>query len=166
MNSRQPARATPPTAKEKSNVQRAVNALLNVLAPERATARADRLPVPVEQHRTPSGCVLQAPTTALSVSWFADGTNDAALGELQIVVLRGVVSRRGVAPTPNGAEAVKELVLRPVEEPTDARVWRATDGKTYDVDELAAHCLALLQEQMMADDPTGTAQPTSARRRD
>ena len=73
------ARTTPPTAKEKNSVQRSVNSLLDTLAPERTTTRADRAPVPVEQHRTPTGCVLQAPTAALTVRWFADTSNDAAL---------------------------------------------------------------------------------------
>src|SRR5687768_4778909 len=60
------------TAKEKNAVQRAVTALLDELAPERVVKRGDRLTLPVEQHRTPSGCVLQAPKAAVSVSWFPE----------------------------------------------------------------------------------------------
>ena len=97
------ARTQPPTAKEKNSVQRSVNSLLDTLAPERTTTRADRAPVPVEQHRTPTGCVLQAPTAALTVRWFADTSNDAAFGELHVCIWRGVVSRRGSTPTPDGA---------------------------------------------------------------
>jgi hypothetical protein len=160
------ARNTPPTAKEKNSVQRSVNALLDTLAPERTTTRADRAPVPIEQHRTPMGCVLQAPTAALSVKWFPDTSNDAAFGELHVVVWRGVVSRRGSAPTPDGASVVREVLLRPVDQPTDACAWRDADGTTYDVNGLAEHCLALLKEQMLSDDPTGSAQSTSPRRRD
>jgi hypothetical protein len=160
------ARATPPTAKEKNSVQRAVNALLDTLAPERTTTRADRAPVTVEQHRTPMGCVLQAPTAALSVRWFPDTSNDAAFGELHVVIWHGVVSRRGSAPTPDGASVVREILLRPIDQATEACSWRAADGTTYDVNSLAEHCLAMLKEQMLADDPTGSAQANTPRRRD
>src|SRR2546423_376832 len=88
------------SAKEKNAVQRAVTALLDELAPERALKRADAPPVPVEQHRTPNGCVLQAASAALSVSWFADPTSDSALGELHVITWRGTVSRRGRPPRP------------------------------------------------------------------
>lgn len=165
-NSAPTARTTPPTAKEKNAVQRAVSGLLDALAPERATTRSSRLPVPVERHRTPTGCVLQAATAALSVSWFPDATTDASLGELQIAVWRGVLSRRGAAPQPEGAVVTRELVVHPIAHAADDCVWRATDGTSYDVQSLAAHCTSLLEDQMIADDPTGSAQPTTARRRD
>jgi hypothetical protein len=32
--------------------------------------------------------------------------------------------------------------------------WRADDGTRYDTDALAAHCLALLEEQVSATGPT------------
>lgn len=139
---------TPPTAKERNAVQRAVTALLDELAPERVVSRTERITLPVEQHRTPNGCVLQAPTAAVSVSWFPDSDDDSALGELDVVVWRGVVSRRGAPPRREGATIAGELVLRPVEESSGGFVWRSTDGKTYDTDALAAKCLALLEEQM------------------
>ena len=139
-----------PTAKEKHAVQRAVTALLDALAPERVVKRAERLALPVEQHRTPTGCILQAPTAALSVSWFAEPSNDAVLGELHVVVWRGVVSRRGSPRPAEGAVVTKELVLKPVERPADDCVWRAEDGTMYDTPALTARCLALLEEQIVA----------------
>jgi hypothetical protein len=149
-----------PTAKERDAVQRAVTALLDELAPERVAKRAERLPGAVEQHRTPSGCVLQAASAAVSVSWFPDATADAALGELHVVVWRGVVSRRGSPRRPDGATIVGELVLRPVERPPDDCVWRAADGTAYDTAALAARCLALLAEQTETgpDRHTGAAE--------
>ncbi|HEV8216902.1 MAG TPA: hypothetical protein VGP95_13740 [Gemmatimonadaceae bacterium] len=159
-------RPTAPTTKQKAAVQRAVKALLDLLAPERTTTRAPRQPVPIEPYRTPSGCVLQAPTAALSVSWFPEGTDIEALGELQVALWRGVASRRGSAPQPQGAVVVRELNIRPVEGPSDTFSWRTSDGATYDTEGLAAYCLALLKEQMLVDDPTGTAQATTPRRRD
>jgi hypothetical protein len=157
---------TPPTPKERNAVQRAVTMLLDVLAPERATTRAPRAPVPVEQHRTPNGCILQAPTAALSVSWFPDGSSVSAIGELQVVVWHGIASRRGSTPRREGATVVRELTVRPLDHPTDAAIWRMDDGTTYDTEGLAAYCLNLLKEQMLVDDPTGTAQSTAPRRRD
>ena len=141
------ARPVPPTLKERNAVQRIVDRLLDELAPERTLKRADRPPVPVEAHRTPSGCVLQGATEALSVSWFADASDQATLGELQIVLWKGTVSRRGATRPSTNAVVVSELVLRPVERPSDDCVWRAADGTLFDSPALAAHCLALLHVQ-------------------
>ena len=138
------------SAKEKNAVQRAVTALLDQLAPERVLKRSERLPGTVEQHRTPKGCVLQAPMAAVSVSWFVEGGPNAPLGELQVIVWSGVVSRRGAAANPEGAKVVREVVLHPIESPSDGSVWRATDGSEFDTAALAARCIALLEEQIDA----------------
>lgn len=137
-----------PTAKAKNAVQRSVTALLDELAPERVIKRAEQLPGPVEQHRTPTGCVLQAATAAVSVSWFADASNEAALGELHVIVWRGTVTRRGATRSPEAATTVGELILRPIEPPVDDCLWQATDGTRYDTASLAAKCLALLEAQL------------------
>jgi hypothetical protein len=131
-------------------VQRAVTALLDELAPERVLTRGEQIRPPIEQHRTPNGCVLQAPSAAVSVSWFAEGVPDATLGELRVIVWRGTVSRRGTT-RPERATMVKELVLHPIEHRTDDCLWRATDGTEYDTAALAAHCVALLEDQMRVD---------------
>ncbi len=142
----------PPSLKERAGVQRAVDRLLDQLAPERVVSRGPRLPVPVERHRTPRGCILQAATAALTVSWFPDAATDAAFGELQVIAWRGVVSRPGSAQRAAGGAAIaRELMLRPAEGGAgnaEGWVWRATDGTVYDTDALAAHCLALLAAQM------------------
>jgi len=132
--------------KEKNAVARAVTALLDELAPERVLRRVEQLGQ-VEQHRTPTGCVLQARTAAVSVSWFAPGGSQTTLGELHIVVWRGTLSRRGSPRQKEGATIVAELMLRPIEQPADDLQWRDTDGKEYDTASLAAHCLALLEAQ-------------------
>src|SRR5207302_1886560 len=49
-----------PSARAKSAVQRSVTQLLDELAPERVLKRVGEVRGPVEQHRTPTGCVLQA----------------------------------------------------------------------------------------------------------
>ena len=139
------SRPTPPTLKERSAVQRSVDRLLDELAPERALRRGEPLPVPVEAHRTPSGCILQAATVALSVSWFADATEDATLGELQVVVWSGTVARRGAARPAQNAVVASELALHPVLDAGHDSTWRASDGRTFDSETLAAHCLALLE---------------------
>ena len=139
------SRPTPPTLKERSAVQRSVDRVLDELAPEKALRRGDRLPVPVEAHRTPSGCILQAANVALSVSWFADATEDATLGELQVVVWRGTVARRGIARPTQNAVVVSELALHPVLDAANAATWLAGDGRSFDSEALAAHCLALLE---------------------
>jgi hypothetical protein len=137
-----------PSAKAKTAVQRSVTALLDELAPERVLTRVGQVQGPVEQHRTPTGCVLQAADCAVSVSWFADPTKDAVLGELHVVVWRGKVVRRGNTRAPKGATIVADLVLRPIEPPADDLLWRATDGTRYDTASLAAKCLALLEAQI------------------
>src|SRR2546428_10195094 len=120
-----PSWSASPTTKAKNAVQRSVTALLDELAPERVLKRVEQLPGTVEQHRTPTGCVLQAATAAVSVSWFADAGNDAVLGELHIIVWRGTVTRRGAPKSRKGATIVAELVLRPIEPPADDCIWRA-----------------------------------------
>jgi hypothetical protein len=87
----------PPTHKARTGVQRSVDRLLGALAPERTVIRAARPPQPVERYRTPSGCILQAATAAVSVSWFPDLAGDGGFGELQVLAWRGVVSRPGSA---------------------------------------------------------------------
>jgi hypothetical protein len=136
------------SAKEKNVVQRAVTALLDQLAPERVLKRGDTTQLSVEQHRTPNGCVLQAPTAAVSVSWFSKTGKDTPLGELHVIVWSGVVSRRGRAANPEGAKILKEMVLRPIEAPLNDLVWRADYGTEYDTAGLAARCIALLEEQI------------------
>jgi len=140
--------STAPTAKEKSAVQRAVTALLDALAPERVVKRGDSLQGPVEQHRTPVGCVLQAENAALSVSWFAD-TRSETLGELHVNVWRGVVSRGGSSHRkPAKASIISERVLRPITSSTEGCLWRADDGSEFDTSALAARCIAWLEEQI------------------
>jgi hypothetical protein len=139
-----------PTAKAKNAVQRSVTALLDELAPERVLKRVDKLPAPVEQHRTPTGCVLQAAAAAVSVSWFADAAPGAELGELRVIVWRGTVTRGGAPRRAKTATTVAEIVLHPIEPAAGDCVWQATDGTRYDTASLAAKCLALLQEQIGA----------------
>ena len=147
-NPKPPAWSSSPSAKAKTAVQRSVTALLDELAPERVLKRVGEVPGAVEQHRTPSGCVLQAADCAVSVSWFADATKEAALGELHILVWRGKVARRGNTRAPKGATIVADLVLRPIEPPVGDCLWQATDGSRYDTASLAAKCLALLDAQI------------------
>jgi hypothetical protein len=137
-----------PSAKTKNAVQRSVTALLDELAPERVLKRVEHLQGPVEQHRTPTGCVLQAADCAVSVSWFPDATKDSVLGELRVLVWRGKVTRRGSPRSPKNATVVAELVLHPLEAAADDCLWQATDAARYDTASLAAKCLALLEGQI------------------
>ena len=139
------SRPAPPTLKERNAVQRSVDRLLDELAPEKALRRGESPRLAIEAHRTPSGCVLQGPTVALSVSWFADASEDLTLGELQIVLWRGTVARRGVARPPKGAVVERELVLHPTDPALDGCMWQAVDGQRFDTDSLAAYCVRLLE---------------------
>lgn len=139
-----------PTAKSKNAVQRSVTALLDELAPERVLKRVEQLPGSVEQHRTPNGCVLQAASAAVSVSWFADGSKQSELGELHVLVWRGTVTRRGKAENEKGATIASELVLRPIEPPLDGFNWQESDGTRHDTSSLSGKCLELLAEQVRA----------------
>lgn len=139
-------RPTPPTNKAKAAVQRLVNGLLDELAPERTLTRSERVPVAVEQHRSPTGCVLQAADYAVSVSWF-DESKGETLGELHVIVWRGTVARRGATRHTKGATIISEIVLHPIEPPEGDYVWRATDGTRYDSIGVIAKILSLLQEQ-------------------
>ena len=148
INRSAPSWSASPTAKARNSVQRSVTALLDELAPERVLKRVEQLQGSIEQHRTPTGCVLEAETASVSVSWFADASKDAVLGELHVVVWRGKVARRGATLKRKGATIVAELVLRPLEPPTNDCLWQAVDGTRYDTASLAAKCLALLEAQI------------------
>ena len=141
---------TGPSAKTKSAVRRSVTLLLDELAPQRTPKRAEEPPGPIEQYRSPTGCVLQAATCAVSVSWFADPTVEAELGELHVRVWQGKVTRRGGQRGPQNAVMVSELVLRPIESPLHDCLWGAADGTQYDTAMLAAKCTALLGTQIRA----------------
>jgi hypothetical protein len=124
--------------------------LLDELAPERANPRAVVRGASTQQHRTPNGCILQAEAAALSVTWYAEATDQDRVGELQIVLWRGVVSRRGSAQKRTAPEVIRQEVLNPIEQPADESVWRSRDGTVYSTAALAAHCLRLLDQQIQA----------------
>src|SRR2546423_3902739 len=137
-----------PTSRTRNTVQRSVNALLDDLAPERALTRGEEPKKAIELHRTPTSCVLQAENAAVSVSWFSGSGSDPLIGELQVLVWSGVVSRRGSPKRREGATVVRELSLRPIEEPRNDRVWRASDSSEYSNLDLAALCNKLLGQQV------------------
>ncbi|MFL5619756.1 MAG: hypothetical protein ACJ79A_15340 [Gemmatimonadaceae bacterium] len=86
---------------------------------------------------------------------------------MHVVLWRGNVTRRGGGVPRESASVIRELTLRPVELSPDGARWREDgDDAVFDTQGLADHCLALLKEQMHADDPTGSAMPTTPRRRD
>jgi hypothetical protein len=143
-----PKRAAP-TYREKGAVQRSVNALLDELAPEQTLTRAERIPGAIQLHRSPNGCVLQGSDGAVSVSWFADESKGATLGELHIIAWRGTVARRGATRDTKGATIASEMSLSPIEPPVGGDIWRATDGTTYNTVSLVAKCMALLQQHAM-----------------
>ena len=147
--------ATRPSGKEQTAVQRAVDRLFRALAPDHAVSRATALPVPLDRQRTRRGCILQAPTAAVSVGWFPDAGRDPAAGALHVATWRGVVSRPGSARRVSGAAVVRELVLRPADCGSDVWAWRAPDGTCYDTDALVALCLPLLGAQASGDAPAG-----------
>ena len=142
---------TSPTVKSRNAIQRAVTALLDDLAPERAPKQNEQQHGPVEQHRTPNSCILQAEKAAVSVSWFSANGSDPMLGELSVIVWLGIVSRRGAAARKEGATVVEELVLNPIEDSGSDKVWRARDGAKYSTPALAAFCMKLLNAQVLTE---------------
>ena len=129
-------------------MEREVMRLLELLAPEPSATR-DRKPVPdIQQHRTPNGCILQASDAALSVTWYSEADDQDRVGELQIVLWRGVVSRRGSIKTGAPPVLIRQEVLNPLERPIEDAVWSSRDGTTYTTPDLAALWLRLLDEQI------------------
>jgi hypothetical protein len=127
--------------------------LLAELAPERTNPRATKPIESIEAHRSPNGCILQAEDAALTVTWYADATDQDRVGELQIMLWRGTVSRRGGAAVRTPAQVVKQEVLNPIEQPVNDSIWRSREGAVYTTAELADYCLKLLAAQM------GTGKP-------
>jgi hypothetical protein len=134
-------------------MQREVVRLLDELAPERTNARSTPVAGEIKQSRTPEGCVLQAETAAISVTWYAEADDQDRVGELQILLWSGVVARRGTAPGKNAAQVIRQEVLNPIEQPVDGSVWRSREGVVYTTPALAAYCLSLLEQQSNATTP-------------
>jgi hypothetical protein len=129
-------------------MEREVTRLLDELAPERPTRRGDPAVAPIQQHRTPNGCILQAEAAALSVTWYAEADDQERVGELQIILWRGVVSRRGTTPSGQPAVLLRQEVLNPIERSVDQSAWCSRDGTVFSTPDLAAHCLTLLDQQI------------------
>jgi hypothetical protein len=139
----------PITTKSRNAVQRAVTLLLDELAPEAMLKRGEQPLKTVERHRTPNGCVLQAESSAVTVSWFADGANAAGLGELHVVVWNGIIARRGQPRRSANATVVKELILLPIEDGPVVSSWRSKVGDDeYTTAQLAAQCIRMLDDHM------------------
>lgn len=137
-----------PTIKQRTGVQHAVARLLDALAPERPPARGAEHPSTLQRLRSPRGCILQAPTRAVSVSWFPSASTDTTLGELQVINWQGVVSRPGSARREaGGAVSVWQTVLQPVATSADSWEWRDADETTYDTAALVARCHEMLEER-------------------
>ena len=49
-------------------------------------------------------------------------------------------------------KVASEIVLHPIENPSDARVWRTTDGVDYDTPGLALLCTKLLDKQVASSE--------------
>ena len=148
-----------PTAAQRTGAQHAVARLFDALAPQKPPARREGPAPAIQRHRSPSGCILQAATRAVTVSWFPASTNDTALGELQMIIWRGTVSRPGSARRAAGGAVVEQqetFVLTPgtvgaiTATTGDDWLWRGTDGTGYDAQAFAARCLALLDEEAAA----------------
>jgi len=137
-----------PSARERAAAQRAVNALLDLLAPEQMQTRREKKLERIERHRSPFACVLQGPTAAISLNWFPDATVDKGLGELHVLSWEGVVSRRGSPAARSGARLISELVLRPIFVGTEECVWEDAQGVRSATAALAIQCEKRLEEQL------------------
>jgi hypothetical protein len=139
-----------PTAKQRAGVEQAVRRVLDALVPERAPPRHADPPGPVRRYRTPRGCILQDDARAVSVSWFPAAASEETLGELQVIVWAGTVSRPGATQrAAAGARPVAEARLFPVPA-GEAWSWRVGDGTVLPADAVVARCLALLAERVPA----------------
>ena len=139
-----------PTVKQRTAVHNAAGRLLDALAPEGPPPRgAAAPPQALRRTRSPRGCILQADAHALTVSWFPSTPIQSSLGELQVIVWSGTVSRPGSASREAaGAKAIRQEILEPVEIAGQTWGWRAADGKVFDNAALADHCKSLLEKGM------------------
>ena len=129
-------------------MQREVTRLLEELAPERTNPKAQAGDGSIQQYRSPNGCILQADDAALSVTFYGEAADQDRVGELQIVLWKGVVSRRGARPPERPAQVIRQEVVNPIETPVDESTWRSRDGKLYSTTALIAHCRQLLDAQI------------------
>jgi hypothetical protein len=138
-----------PTVKQRTAVHNAAGKLLDALAPEGPPPRgAAAPPQALRRTRSPRGCILQADAHALTVSWFPSTPIQSSLGELQVIVWRGTVSRPGSASREaGGAQPIHQVVLEPVEV-AGTWGWRGEDGTVFDNVSLVDHCRKLIEQRM------------------
>ena len=141
-----------PTIAQRTAAQQAVARLFDILAPQRPPGRRDEQAPATLRHRSPTGCILQGPERAVTVSWFADSVNDLTLGELQLITWDGQVARPGAPRRPGaGATTVTQETFTPVDGGAGKGwIWRDAAGVTYDAEALAARCHTLLDERAAA----------------
>lgn len=134
------------TSKQRAAVQREVVKLLDELAPERPPQRRDA-PVPsISAHRWPARCILQAESSAVSVSWFPARPAEEALGEILVIAWDGVVAVPGVVSRGHEAPQARQTVsLYPVEQEDGDFMWRQ-NGELLLADEVVSYCRGLLEE--------------------
>ena len=131
-------------AKSRAAVQRTVDRMLAELAPEKGVTRADRPAPAIDCLRTRRGCILQAATSAVSVSWFPDAQHDIAAGELHVSAWQGTLSQPGATRSVAGATLLREIVLHPAGTGEGPWAWRAADGAVHSGAEVIALCRAML----------------------
>jgi hypothetical protein len=133
-------------SKARNAVQREVAALVDDLVPDRALGRSEKPADAIERYRTPTGCVLQGADRAVSISWFANATDDVTFGELHILHWQGRVARRGgTGARGESATVISDIVFHPSDTTKDHVRWRSANGEPVDRQELAQKCLALLE---------------------
>ncbi len=113
------------TTKQRSAVQREVVRLLDELVPQRPAHPREEPHAEVKLHRWPGRCILQAESSAVSVSWFPARPDEDSLGEILVIAWDGIVSLPGSAErSRREAVARRTVVVRPVETRVGEYEWR------------------------------------------
>jgi hypothetical protein len=137
-------------ARHRTAIQHEISRLFDDLAPLAVPGRRAAPEVTVATHRWPNRCILQGPTHAVSLTWFAGTRDDESLGELLVMTWRGRVSLPGSASRERDeAEVIVEETLHPAWTLAGGWGWRAEgsvgDDAVRSTDDLIAECRRALE---------------------
>ncbi|HEX5437372.1 MAG TPA: hypothetical protein VFW98_09430 [Gemmatimonadaceae bacterium] len=119
------------TAQQRASGLRELDRLLDALAQELATISASAPGLGLKLYRSPGRCVMQGSVGALSVSWFPSAFEEAAIGDLQVIEWRGIVSLPGGAPTAGRHATIVEAgILHLVWTAASEWAWQQDDDQS------------------------------------
>ena len=152
-------------ARHRTAIQHEISHLFDDLAPLAVPGRRAPVAAPIATHRWPNRCILQGPTHAVSLTWFAGARDDESLGELLVMMWRGRVSLPGSASRERDeAVPVEQQLLHPAWTLAGGWGWRAEGLEGDEAVRSTAELIAECRQALEAGDAADAAAPAAMAR--